>query len=235
MKKAVSELRKKNNELDKKLTEINASIMTDIIVYLRVGNITEAQVESVRQDLLDMVLTAQDRGDDISSIIGKDYQSFADAILQSATPKTFAERAAEMSVITIRCFYILLAINVILSSATIVRKLIDKQPYNLRLPISLDFLFGVVVIVTAAYLIVLYVGKKSFKLTIAANEQKQQPKQISYPKRFLWGALLGLLFMAFVLMKVKLSAIVLFNIHIVVLIAVIIVLFLIDKLFLSRI
>ncbi|HWQ42405.1 MAG TPA: hypothetical protein VN456_10285, partial [Desulfosporosinus sp.] len=96
MKKAVNDLRKKNNELDKKLTERNSLIMTDMIVYLRVSNITDEQVESVRQDLLDMVLTAQDRGDDISSIIGEDYQAFCNEILQSATPKTFRERAAEV-------------------------------------------------------------------------------------------------------------------------------------------
>lgn len=146
--------------------------MTDIIVYLRVGDITEAQVESVRQDLLDMVLTAQDRGDDISSIIGEDYQSFTDAILQSATPKTFRERTTEMASIIFRSLYTLLTINFIFYSAITVRKLIDKQPYDFHFSISVGMLICMAIIVATSYFIVLYVGKKSFKLTTKANELK---------------------------------------------------------------
>lgn len=236
MKQGVNDLRKKNNELGKKLTEKNAIIMTDIVVYLRVGNITEAQVESVRQDLLDMVLTAQDRGDDISTIIGEDYQAFCDDILQSATPKTLKERAAEVAYIIIRSIYVLLTINVIFSPATrvIIRNLIDKQPSDFQFPISAGLILGIAIIVAASYLIVIFIGKKSFKLTASAKELKTQPKKQTYPKRFLWGAIFGLTFALFVLTTVKLSSIVLFKVNIFVLAFGIIVMFVIDKLASNR-
>ena len=179
MKKSVNDLRKKNNELNKKLNKKNTPIMTDIIVYLRVSNITDEQVESVRQDLLDMVLTAQDRGDDISTIIGEDYQTFCDEILQSANSKTFKERTTENLSIIFRGLYTLLAINVIFSPATrvLIKNLINKEPYDSRFPITAGLIMGIVIIVGASYLIVFYIGKKSFKLTAGANKLKTQPRR----------------------------------------------------------
>lgn len=236
MNRAANILRKKNNELDKKLSEKNIPIMTDMIVYLRVSNITDEQVEIVRQDLLDMVLTAQDRGDDISSIIGVDYQTFCDEILQSATPKTLKERVIEGLSIIFRSLYFLLAINVIVSPATrdLIKNLINKQPIDMRFPISVGLIMSIVIIVGASYLIVLFIGKKSFKLTAGANELKTQPKKKTYPRRFLWGALFGLAFAAFVVITVELSHFVLFNLNIFVLIFAIVVMYLINKFTLDR-
>jgi DNA-binding ferritin-like protein (Dps family) len=69
MNRQTRELNKINNELDKQLNAENENVMTDIVCYLRGANISEYNQELIRQDLLEMFLSAQKRGENIQKVI----------------------------------------------------------------------------------------------------------------------------------------------------------------------
>jgi DNA-binding ferritin-like protein (Dps family) len=80
MNKQVKQLKRLNNKLEEQLNEENREAYTDIICYLRVANISEYNQEIIRQDLLEMVLSAQERGENIQTVIGEDYRTFCDGV-----------------------------------------------------------------------------------------------------------------------------------------------------------
>lgn len=63
MNSKTKKLNKQNNILDRQISKKNQSIFTDMICYLRGSNISEYDIEVVRQDLTEMVLSAQKRGE----------------------------------------------------------------------------------------------------------------------------------------------------------------------------
>jgi len=214
-----NDMRKRNNELDKKLTFENKTAMTDMVVYLRVSNISNKQVEEIRRDLLVMVLEAQDRGDDISSVIGDDYKSFCNQIIENTIPKTMSEKIFESIYILISALYILMTIQITVSSSTrhIITNLINHKKGDLSIPIDLGFVVSTLVILFGSYFIVTYIGKKAFEVP---------------SKRILFGVF-GIIFFSFV-GSYELSNIILFKVNLLLLISVIIILFGTNKLFISK-
>lgn len=96
MDKRTKELNRQNNELDKKIDSQNNAVYTDMICYLRGANISEYNQERVRQDLIEMILSAQSRGESIRDILGEnDSQSFCDAIIENLPGRTIKERIVD--------------------------------------------------------------------------------------------------------------------------------------------
>ena len=87
MKRICKELMKKNNEREKEILECNDEIYTNMIVYLRCSDITEYNQELVREDLINMIIDGQNRGDDIKKVMGGNYKDICDEIIESM-PKT---------------------------------------------------------------------------------------------------------------------------------------------------
>lgn len=92
MNKKTRELNRINNELDRQLNAENNKALTDIICYLRVANISACNQEIIRQDLLEMVLSAQERGENIQAVIGGDYKAFCDNVIASLPPQNRKEK-----------------------------------------------------------------------------------------------------------------------------------------------
>lgn len=108
-----------NNELDKKQSEENNAVMTDIVCYLRVSNISEHDQEVVRHDLLEMVLSAQERNEDIRTVFGEDYKSFCDEIIAVFPQKNKKAKILDCIDMIISCTAIIGAIDIIISKETI--------------------------------------------------------------------------------------------------------------------
>lgn len=217
MDKAHENLRKKNNEFDKLLSKENSTIMTDIVAYLRVSNIKDSQIEEIRQDLLEMVINAQNRGEPITSVIPAEYKAFCDDIIKSAQLKSLRDKVFENVSILARGLAIMLGINIVLSKYTsnFLKRLFKGEPLDLYFPINVGLLLATVVIISAAYLIVVFIGKKSFRLTELSTEQKMQPKRKTNRKRFLWGCAYGAVFSLLILLTFKLGKHVLFSVNII--------------------
>ncbi|WP_159081736.1 hypothetical protein [Paenibacillus sp. CAA11] len=227
----LNHLRRTNNELDQKLNKHNADILTDMVVYLRVSALPDEQVERIREDLLDMALSAQERGDDLAKVFGTDYRAFCDEIIQNATPKTPGQRIREGLSIVAACLPILLFIQ-LLSSKPVGEWLRNgfHADGGYQIPVTLGFVSSTAFIILAAWLIVMFIGKQTFSLTEQAKREVHAPKRKTYPKRVVWGMLAAAaILLISVVLVLSLDHIVLFSMHLIIWIALIPVCYAIGK------
>ena len=165
MDKQTKELNRINNELDKQVNTENLDAFTNIICYLRGANISEHNQEVIRQDLLEMVLSAQKRGENIKSVVGEDYKVFCDDIIASLPPKSMAEKVLEFFDIICWCLSILGAINIIIADETIalVCDLATGRPLNFEISISVGSMISLGLTIVSAFIIVEVILKNPFK------------------------------------------------------------------------
>ncbi len=83
MKQSAVELKNRNNRRDRMLSMENKEWMTKIVCYLRTRSVEEKKLEDIRQDITDMLLEAQDRGESANQVLGGNYQQFCDEIVDS--------------------------------------------------------------------------------------------------------------------------------------------------------
>lgn len=165
MNKRTKALNQQNNQLDKAIHPENQPIFTDMICYLRGANISEYEIEVVRQDLTEMVLSAQNRGDSIESLFDGDYQQFCDEVINSLPPKTTKQKLIDGLDIVFLGLAILIPINILLSKDTIllIGKLFQKQPVNWNIPVSIGTVLSMVLIIGLATTIVMLITKNAFR------------------------------------------------------------------------
>lgn len=185
MKTKTKTLNQENNELGKRLTKENNVVMIDMICYLRVANISEYNQEVVRQDLLQMVLSAQERGEDIKTLIGGDYKSFCDEVIAALPQKSQKERVLDFIDTFLLSTSILGAIHIVISKETIdlIHNAVTDQQLNFQMPISLGNLLSYAIILATAFLIVHVIGRNSLKPEKKHNQSK--------PKKFIIGGAIG--------------------------------------------
>lgn len=158
MNNKTKELLKKNNALEKQLSPQAAAVMTDLIVYIRGANISDYHQESVRYDLLQMIIDGETRGDTIDDIIGEDTQTFCDEVLLEVPQLSTKERILSMVSLCCLCLSILsfiwliyMGINVIKGNVTL--------PY---LPVTNGQLLSAFLIIVVAIRLYYYVTNTSF-------------------------------------------------------------------------
>lgn len=178
-------LNQENNKLGKRLTEENNVVMTDMVCYLRLANISEHDQEVVRQDLLQMVLSAQERGEDINTLIGQDYKSFCDEVIAALPQKSQKERVLDLIDTLLLSTSILGVIHIVMSKETmrLIYNAVTGQQLNFQISISVGNLLSYVIIIATAFLIVHVVGKNSLKPEKKHNQSK--------PKKFIVGGAIG--------------------------------------------
>ena len=104
----------KNNKREELINEENDKVLTDMICYLRVSVISKYNQELVRADLIEMILDAQERGENIQQVMGKDYKQICDNIIAEFPQETKAKKAIEYIRIALICVVIFVTILVIL-------------------------------------------------------------------------------------------------------------------------
>ncbi|MGN0711605.1 MAG: hypothetical protein ACI4LO_07570 [Anaerovoracaceae bacterium] len=168
MNKKVRELNKQNNLLDKQIKEENQEAFTDMICYLRGADISEYDIETVRQDITEMVLSAQERGENIQSVIGGDYKEFCDSIIANLPHKTAKQKAAEVLDIICWGLSILFLINILVSGDTVrmLQSLINGTPAGFNISVSAGTLVSMAFILAAAWTVVNLVTKNAFSREI---------------------------------------------------------------------
>lgn len=156
----IKELRKENNRLDEKLNKEYQDVLTDMIVYIRGSKINEYNQELVYQDLVTMMLDAQEHKQEVKELIGEDYKEFCDNILSEIPEETKEEKY----ITTIRNG--LLYFSVIFS-IFLVMKIKDIIVGNITIkevPITLGELISGFLLIVISNLMVEYVSKYSFKM-----------------------------------------------------------------------
>lgn len=64
--KEIKELQALNNILDEKINDENQPLFTDMICYIRGAKISLYNQELIRQDLTEMIISAQERGEKLN-------------------------------------------------------------------------------------------------------------------------------------------------------------------------
>lgn len=135
-----------------------------------------------------MVLSAQQRGETIREVIGKDYKGFCDNVIASLPPETRKQRTIDFFDTVCWCLSILGLINIVISSDTIllIRNTITGKPLDFSMAVSLGIVISIGIIILAAFIISSTILKNSFQI-----------KQINgkHTKAFIFGAGLMLLFL----------------------------------------
>lgn len=164
MKRKTKQLNAENNRLDEQINKENQPIFTDIICYLRGANLSDNDIEVVRHDLTEMVLSAQRRGENISSIIGDDVQGFCDQVIAALPPKSKKQKLLDYLYICFQGCSILFAINIIISRDTIamIEHIITGQTVNFNLSISAGSVISIFLILLLANFIVNTITKNAF-------------------------------------------------------------------------
>jgi len=166
MNKQTKDLNQSNNTLDEQISPENHEAFTDIICYLRGADISEYHQEVIRLDLLEMVLSAQERGENIQAVVGQDYKYFCDDIIASLPPKTKKEKVFAFFDIFCWCLSILSAINIVIANETInlIRNSLTGQPLNFQIAISVGSVISALLILVIAVLVVEVILKNAFSI-----------------------------------------------------------------------
>ena len=219
MDKKTKQLNRRNNELDKQIRAENQEAFTDMICYLRGAAISEYDQELVRQDLTEMVLAAQQRGEGIEAVIGGDYKSFCDQVIASLPPKTARQKLLDLLDIVCRSLSILGLIFLVFAKETraLLGDLFAGAPPHWGIAVSVGDLIAAVVIIAAAVIIV----RATTRSALRATDKK---------RRVLKGMAIGAGAMIAFLLIARLGGAVLFTVNILAVCAAILALFIAHKL-----
>lgn len=188
-KNKLKELQYHNNKLDEMIKEENQAIFTDIVCYIKIADISEYNREIVRRDISEMIIEAQNRGENIDDVIGGDYKEFCDSIIESLPKRTAKERIIEFFDIVCLSLSVFSVINIFLSTDTwkMAADFIKGAKPNLTMEISYGFFVSTAVIVIVAYMIIRYICMNVFV------EKKEPGKMTSA----LYGVFVGLALVLF--------------------------------------
>ena len=70
MNKKAKKLAKENEKLDKNISVESSEKYIDMVVYIRGSQLSDYNQEVVRQDIINMIIDGENRGDSIDTIIG---------------------------------------------------------------------------------------------------------------------------------------------------------------------
>lgn len=177
-----------NNKREKLLNEENNKVLTNMICYLRVSGISKYNQELVRADLIEMILDAQERGENIEQVMGKNYKQICDNIIAEFPQETKQKKMLEWIDIGLICVCIFGLYSIIV-------QVIDCIVNNKELiyDLHLSYLIEIVILVFASNFIVQYICKNPFD--DESNRSIMDNKLISFIVIFITIAIILILFM----------------------------------------
>ncbi len=144
--------------IDKRYDEL----VGNIVIYIRVS-LTEADAEEAINDIVEMLLGAQSRGEDLEAIIGEDYKRFCDEIIEAYKYEEkmyFLSNIKEIAWICLKALPFFIAIDCIFS--------VNKESgfsihnlWKLNYKLSILPIIETVGAVPVVYSIINYIGKNT--------------------------------------------------------------------------
>ena len=159
MNKKCKDLLKSNIKREKEIHGDNAKIYSNMIVYLRSADMSRYNQELVREDLIQMIVDGQNRGDDINKVMGNNYKEICDDIMEAVPRKTKKEKIAGGLELSLSAVWIL---GIIYIAKVILENLITKSD-SWVFTLYLGDIINMGIIVLAANLVVYYLSKNAFK------------------------------------------------------------------------
>lgn len=140
-----------NNKKRKLLTEENEAAYGDMLVYIRLANIPEQQVEELLLEILDHLLDAQEENKNAYDIFGNDLQAYCDEIIDALPKQNRWQRIATPTFMSSYLLAIFFAINSL--AAFILPFFSDNERFQ---SVHVNFIF-VFVIIIAIHLLIRFV------------------------------------------------------------------------------
>lgn len=223
----LTQINRRNNDLGRKLSRTNQTIITDMTVYLRMAPISDYQIEEIRQDILDMALSAQERGEPLSNVFGEDGKTFCNEIIANVAHRKPGSLILQWLQAACAVISIFAVIDIVFSGYLIgiFQSIRSHAKINLSYPVSLGLLVNGVVIAAASFAIVWLIGKHSF-------ETKSFTKKIdslSKSKKFLIGCACGAVLCGYLFGVTRMTGIILVSVNIVIYFVLLLILFVIYK------
>lgn len=179
MNKLAKELLKRNNSREKAISDDSKEIYTNMVVYLRGSDLTEYNQEVVREDIIELIIDGQQRGDDIQKVMGGGYKEICDEIIEAMPKKTKKDKITETAGISLNALWVL---GVIALVKNLINSVISDAA-DFRFILTAGDIITIVAIILIAYMIVLFITKTAF-------ETKKNNKVISFLK--MWAVATGI-------------------------------------------
>ncbi len=122
-------------------------------------SITEDTKDDILNDILSILLDAQQRNEPPEKVIAENYKSFCDDIVKESKPK---DNICILIMENLYPFLLFAAIYSIVGSIDIIEKFINKTSSSLDISIKMRLLFFSISILFISYLIIVIIRKKSF-------------------------------------------------------------------------
>jgi len=140
-----------NNKKRKLLTEENKATYGDMLVYIRLANIPEQQVEELLLEILDHLLDAQEEKKNAYDIFGTDLQAYCDEIITALPKQNIWQKIATPAFMSSYLLAIFFAINSL--AAIILPFFSDNKRFQF---VQINFIY-VFVIIIAIHLAIRFV------------------------------------------------------------------------------
>ncbi|NLB21360.1 MAG: hypothetical protein GX829_11215 [Clostridium sp.] len=164
-KKRAKILRKLNNMSEKNMSKESNEVYTDMILYLRFSDLTLFQQETVRNDFIQMILDGEQRGENIQMILGGDYKTICDEIINSFPPRSTKDKFLDFLSTSSLSFSVVLLIFIF-------NQFLTSLLFNNRVGLwTFDFLSSYLVILPLSFLAAYFVAKNISKTALLKTAQ----------------------------------------------------------------
>lgn len=136
----------------------NAQIYTNMIVYLRGSELSNYNQEVVREDIIDMILDGQDRGDSIQKVMGDNYKEICNEIIDVMPKKTKKDKILEFCEIAFNA----LAVLGLIRLGAVLLDFIFGNNNRLIFTLTVGQVMQAVLIICTANIITNFITKNSF-------------------------------------------------------------------------
>ncbi|MGM9985659.1 MAG: DUF1129 family protein [Bacillaceae bacterium] len=156
----LNEMILRHYKLSLQLNDGNDKAYENIVVYLRSSNLSEREAEELIDDVLEMLLAAQHRGESATDIFGDDLQKFCDEMIAANGKSNIKRRIHEHLSIVIKVFLIIFGLDYLFNQLPAI--FMSKQDW-LTAHIYLDTLVLTFLFVLIGLIVVKYIGQTAFK------------------------------------------------------------------------
>lgn len=160
MNKLAKELLKQNNSREKAISDDNKDIYTNMVVYLRGSDLTEYSQEVVREDIIELIIDGQQRGDNIQKVMGGRYKEICDEIIEAMPKMTKKDKIMEHLGTSLIAIWILGLIA--LGKNLVISLISDESAFNFVLTVG--DVITILAIILIANFIVWFITKTAFNL-----------------------------------------------------------------------
>lgn len=164
MSKAMKNKIKVNFENMEKIDKKYDELITNMVIYIRVA-LNEKDAEEAINDILEILLGAQHRGEDLGNIIGEDYKNFCDEVISSYKGENklyFLSSFKEILLMVLAMLPFFIALNCVVEIGK-VKNFSMEGLWNAKYNLGIIPILGNFIAIPVIYFLLAYIAKNPGK------------------------------------------------------------------------